>query len=301
MIQGRSLHLFFIDGNPEGMLTAEVFNWTGHILRTPRTQLRDALAREQSGYTGIYLLIGEGEKGPCAYIGEGDCIRDRIKSHDAKKDWWENAILVTSAANNLNKAHARYLEARLIGLASHAGNHDLENGNAPSVPSLSESATSDMEVFLENLLLVLPAIGINLFQQKTRPSPINKSSEKTDTPSFILTTPKHKLSAKAILQNGEFIVLKGSVGQASWIGANPNSYTKLHSELLKSGILQINGKVAEFTENYAFNSPSAAAAVINGRAANGRTAWRTEDGKITYANWEEQNLHSDPEHHNSGD
>ena len=27
--QGRSLELYFIDGRPDGMLTAEVFNWTG--------------------------------------------------------------------------------------------------------------------------------------------------------------------------------------------------------------------------------------------------------------------------------
>ena len=34
---GRSLELFFIDGKPDGMQTAEVFNWTGHVLMTPRT------------------------------------------------------------------------------------------------------------------------------------------------------------------------------------------------------------------------------------------------------------------------
>ena len=32
---GKSLELFFIDGRPDGMLTAEVFNWTGHVLMTP--------------------------------------------------------------------------------------------------------------------------------------------------------------------------------------------------------------------------------------------------------------------------
>ncbi len=31
-VQGRSLELFFIDGKPDGMRTAEVFNWTGHVL-----------------------------------------------------------------------------------------------------------------------------------------------------------------------------------------------------------------------------------------------------------------------------
>ena len=44
--QGRSLELFFIDGKPEGMLTAEVFNWTGHILMTPRTQISEARKRK---------------------------------------------------------------------------------------------------------------------------------------------------------------------------------------------------------------------------------------------------------------
>jgi hypothetical protein len=43
-IKGRSLELYFIDGRPDGMLTAEVFNWTGHVLVTPRTQIGAALA-----------------------------------------------------------------------------------------------------------------------------------------------------------------------------------------------------------------------------------------------------------------
>ena len=46
--KGQSLELFFIDGRPDGMLTAEVFNWTGHVLMTPRTQLADALKRREA-------------------------------------------------------------------------------------------------------------------------------------------------------------------------------------------------------------------------------------------------------------
>ncbi len=45
---GRSLQLYFIDGKPDGMLTAEVFNWTGHVLMTPRTQITKALSRPQA-------------------------------------------------------------------------------------------------------------------------------------------------------------------------------------------------------------------------------------------------------------
>jgi hypothetical protein len=29
---GRSLELFFIDGKPDGTQTAEMFNWTWHVL-----------------------------------------------------------------------------------------------------------------------------------------------------------------------------------------------------------------------------------------------------------------------------
>ncbi len=41
---GRSLELFFVDGRVDGMLIAEVFNWTNHVLRTPRTQIKQALS-----------------------------------------------------------------------------------------------------------------------------------------------------------------------------------------------------------------------------------------------------------------
>jgi len=34
------------------MLTAEVFNWTGHVLVTPRTQIGAALARKEAQFTG---------------------------------------------------------------------------------------------------------------------------------------------------------------------------------------------------------------------------------------------------------
>lgn len=85
--QGRSLELFFIDGKPDGLLTAEVFNWTDHILMTPRTQISEALKRKEARYTGIYLLFGENDGEPLTYIGEGEDVSDRIRTHDIKKDW----------------------------------------------------------------------------------------------------------------------------------------------------------------------------------------------------------------------
>ena len=63
----QSLELFFIDGKADGMLTAEVFGWTGHILVTPRTRLNDALRREQSAFTGIYILLSDQDDKPTGW------------------------------------------------------------------------------------------------------------------------------------------------------------------------------------------------------------------------------------------
>ena len=83
---GRSLELYFVDGRPDGMLTAQVFNWTGIVLRAPKTQLREALARREAGYTGVSVLLGERDGLPLAYIGEGEEVGARIRDHDGRKD-----------------------------------------------------------------------------------------------------------------------------------------------------------------------------------------------------------------------
>jgi hypothetical protein len=45
-----------------------------------------------------------------------------------------------------------------------------------------------------------------------------------------------------------------------------------------------------FAEDVAFNSPSAAAAVVSGGNQSRPRAWRTEDGVMTYKDWQEAML-----------
>ena len=176
---GRSLELFFVDGRADGMLTAEVFNWTGHVLRTPRTQIKEALARPEAGFTGVYVLIGEDENGPRAYIGEAEDMRVRLRDHVANKDWWDDAILISSAANNLHKAHIKYLESRLVEIARDVAHTPLENGNTPPRSSLNEAARANMESFLDTLMMVLPAIRVDLFLSKKRSAKADPISKQT--------------------------------------------------------------------------------------------------------------------------
>jgi Domain of unknown function (DUF4357) len=296
---GRSLELFFIDGKPDGMSTAEVFNWTGHVLMTPRTQISEALKRNEARYTGIYLLFGERGGDSLAYIGEAEDVSYRIRNHDSKKDWWNTAILVTSAANNLNKAHVKYLEARLIEEARAVGKIALENGNTPTRPGLSEAAQANMETFLDYILMVLPALRIDCFLKNTRPSSqaASRTATTVEAPLFELRTPKHGIRATAKLENGEFVVQAGSVARRAWEGkgSENTAYGQLYVELVKMGVLAEQGMHRVFSENYAFKSPSAAAAVVNGRPANGTIEWKVQGQTRTYKQWEAEKLAGDTE------
>lgn len=288
----RSLELFFVDGDPDGMLTATVpFQWSGHVLLSSRTQLREALKRPEASRPGVYLLIGENENGTLLYIGEGDDISQRIKNHDAKKEWWSTAIFVTSSGDQLNKAHARYLESRLIEKAKQVNKIALENGTAPALPSLSEAALAHMEDFLENIYLVLPALKFDFFLESTRGmNKVKKADAASSNPVFILSTPKFDLSATAHLEESHFVVEAGSKARVEWSGSQNHPYKKLFESLLDQGVLGAAGDHRVFTKSYAFNSPSAAGAVINGRATNGTTAWKLQGSGKTYKEWEEEEL-----------
>ncbi|WP_439149662.1 GIY-YIG nuclease family protein [Sulfitobacter sp.] len=295
-MDARSLELFFIDGLPDGMLTAEVFNWTGHVLRFPRTKFREALRRPETQHTGVYVLIGERDGTPLAYIGEAENVADRLRGHIANKDWWDSAVCISTTGDLLHKAHVKYLESRLVEIARQIGSMPLENGNTPPRSSLSEAAQANMESFLETLGIVLPAIRVDMFLNKARSVP--KAATIVATPAepaeekFILQTPKHDLYAEAILRDGEWVVQAGARARGSWVGSNDvkTHYGKLHSDLVENGILILQNGFSVFQQDYAFSSPSAAGAVINGRSTNGRREWKHSVSGQTYEDWEKAQI-----------
>lgn len=306
---GRSLELYYVDGRPDGMLTAELFNWTGHVLMAPRTQIATALGRPEARHAGIYLLIGEQAGEPRAYIGESEDISARIKTHDTAKEWWTSAVLVTTAGNKLNKAHVRYLEARLIAEARAIGRVLLDNGTNPPRTSLSEADVAKMEAFLENLFIVLPAVRVDMFIQRARsatvagadatpimaaasPSAVTSRPAAAAPVRFRIEVPRNRLRATARLEDGEFIVEAGSLARLCWEGVDGQtaSYAPLHAELVRAGVLAPEGDHRVFSRDYAFRSPSAAAAVVTGRSTGGPSAWRLQGEDISYREWEARQL-----------
>lgn len=301
MSQGRSLRLFLVDGTPNGLLTAEIMNWTGHVLTGPRSKLAELVQRPECARTGVYFLIGPDPDNSLrsrVYIGESDDVAKRLKSHNRPeeaggKDFWERVCLVTSKDQNLTKAHVKYLESLLIGIAGNLGRCELVNGTAHEYISLPESDRADMAFFLEQIRTVLPVLGFDFLRELTKPStPVTASTEApiTRSPHFTLEVPRYDISAQGQEVDGEFFVLKGSKARAEWVGTE-RGYQGLFKQLVDEGVLVANGaKHLVFSDDYAFSSPSAAAAVVCGRAANGRTSWLLVGSGQTYAAWQDQQL-----------
>lgn len=97
-----------------------------------RSAWDDARQRPELANPGVYVLIG----GNKAYVGEGDPVLERLRTHQLNRPFWARAAALTSQSGQFNKAHVQYLEAKLcVVLAAH---YPLENKVMPAVPVLSE-------------------------------------------------------------------------------------------------------------------------------------------------------------------
>jgi Domain of unknown function (DUF4357) len=300
---GRSIRLFLADGTPGGLLTAEIMNWTGHVLAAPRSDLPTLLKRPEASRTGIYILLGDNPEslnGTLAYIGEGDEVRTRLKQHargeeQGGKDFWDRAIVLTSKDANLTKAHARYLESRFITLAQQARRSRLLNGTAPPPLPLPEADVSDMEYFIAQAKIILPVLGVNVLRSPatavSQTAEAAPASETASSPVFELHLKKDGITATAREIDGEFTVLKGSGARAAWTGVE-HAYKVLRERLVQEGAIVPghDGRAMRFDRDQVFASPSAGAAVVVGRTANGRNDWKLQGSGASFGEWQAQGI-----------
>ncbi|WP_371816113.1 GIY-YIG nuclease family protein [Neorhizobium sp. AL 9.2.2] len=293
------MRLYLVDGTPTGIITAEIMNWTGHVVVTPRSRLAEALLRSEASRTGVYFLVGDDPDQSSksrVYIGEGDSVIDRLKSHskDPSKDFWTRACLVTSKDLNLTKAHVRYLESRFVEITKLADRANVANGNEPARKSLPESDIADMEFFIAQVQVVLPVVGFDFLRPKVNAlkprQPEKVVLSENSGLQLILTSGKYGYEAKAIELDGEVTVIAGSRGTTE--SFTTNIYSSLRQQLIQDGrLVQSNDpNYVEFVEDVTFASPSAAAAVVRNRNTNGRTSWRIATSGQTLKEWQDRQL-----------
>lgn len=271
-----SIHIFVSDGDPDGLRIVNRDNWIGKGLIFPRSLLPKIKHRSEFSMAGVYLLIGprpDGE-GEMLYIGEGDPIKPRLESHFSQKDFWTRAVFFVAGTEQLNKAHIQYIESQLIQKAKAAKKFPLENANSPTEPSLSEADKAYMQVFLENMLGILPVLGVGAFEA----SPIKNNLTSVN----ILSCAGKGVSASGFESNQGFVVRQGSraaLDTAPSMKEHVRGMYDLRMDLISNGVLLRQGDMYTFSQDYTFSSPSTAAAIVLGRSANGRVEWKDQAGK----------------------
>ena len=267
-----SIRIFVPDGDPDGLRLVEKSNWTGIGVVFNRTGYKQVVSRSEFDRTGIYVLVGFSEESvlPTLYIGEGDPVKNRLNNHYSNKEFWDWGVFFVTKDSSLNKAHVKHLESRLLQLAKAAKQCRLNNTQTSLAPTLSEAELADVESFLLDMLNIFPLLGLGVFE-KTATA---KASKKD-----LLYIKAKGIEASGYEDPKGFVVTAGSGMFADETPSIHNGMSNLRAELLQQEVVIKGNDGFVFAENYVFSSPSTAAGVVQGRAANGREDWKTKEGK----------------------
>ncbi len=268
-----SIKIFLADGTPDGLRVVEKTNWTGVALCFSRTSYGALRAREELARPGVYVLTGASESERFRqrlYIGEADDLHARLRQHVREKEFWNQAVAFTSKDDDLNKAHVRYLEAKLLQLAVAATRAEIENtaGAQPARLSAPEAAYAD--AFLADMLLIYPLVGVEAFEPlEARTSP---------------TSPRLYLRGKDTRAEGRetaegFLVFAGATGRVTGVPSQHSFYRERRERLVADQVLVERDGLLHLTRDHLFSAPSAAAAILLGRTANGRQDWKDANGR----------------------
>ncbi len=265
------ISILLADGTPDGLRIAEKTSWNGRGVVCPRSTFAEEKGRDVFKRPGVYILLGPGESGdiPKAYIGEAGSIGERLEQHYVKKDFWTEAVFCVAKDKKLNTAHFEQLEARLLQMAKEAKRCKLDNQNQPSGGTLDDMDQVEADAFLEDMLLVLPVLGVSIFQKPAAPP---------------LTAPLLYLKSNDIEGTGYesaqgFVVRKGSRARTQAVKSIPDYIADKRNDLVELGVLIQDGETFVLTQDYTFESPSSAAGVLLGSSVNGLKVWKNQQGK----------------------
>ena len=269
----KTIQIFLPTGEPRGIRIAELTTRILQVFEVPRNDLSLFLQMPECNQVGVYFLIGEGDniESTEVYIGQTGDLKERLKSHNKNKDFWDKALIVVSKTNNLTQTHALFLEWLCIQEVRKADRYSDSNGNSGTRPHTPAPLEADCFEMFETASTLLATLGQPLFL------PLNTSNEATDE---IFYCNKSEADGRGIYTSEGFVVLKGSNGRTEAVDSMKNTATgRARQKLIDTGImLEEHGRLV-FQRDHLFTSPSYAAMALMGRNANGWLEWRHEDGR----------------------
>lgn len=265
----KTISIYIPDANPRSIKICEIPNSIVKAFYIPRDKLLEASKRDELKEPWIYFLIWDENEvwKHKIYIGEAEVLITRLKQHNASKDFWNSAICFVSEKKNINKAHIKYLENYVCGEAKRINKCELENNINPTQSSLTEQDTDFILSFYDDLKLLIATLGFPIFEE----------SKKAKTKMYYCKG--KEAYAKGEYNESELVVFKGSTANLEESRTAGSWIIGMRKNLIEKKILVQKWDIYEFVEDYAFSSPSASAAVILARRANGWIEWKNEDGK----------------------
>lgn len=301
--RSQTIRIFLPDGNPRGVRRVErSSNSNIRLFDIPRSGLGAFCQMSEAAEMGIYFLLSSAQ----LYIGQTSDLGARLKTHDKTKPFWQRAFAVVLNNDFRTLDHLYCLEKTAIEQARAAGRFELDNGTAGSSHRhLHDSIRSDCENIFDEIETLLAVLNQEWFtaQEAFRPSEslaagMNNHTELKDE---VLADPQ-MLNQERPSENAgmvfycrrgggdargflhkdgkRFVVMAGSLIQRDYAAYAPQSMAVLRRQWLSDGILtEENPMQYRLNQDCVLSSISYAALMVIGKNANGRTEWKTAEGK----------------------
>lgn len=273
MVSPYVLTIRVVTGEPNGVRVVGKSNWTGRGLTFSRSDLEGALGQGLAS-PGVYILMGDDPDGVFdeqIYIGQAEKVSRRLGQHQANDamDFWSRTVVFVSKDGGLNRAHVLYLESRLLDLAHAAARVRVANKQKTSEPTLSENTRVEAKGFLSEMLTILPVVGISAFDKLAALAPQAQRR-------YFLTG--LDTTGEGVDRSDGFLVLANAVGRGDILPSLSRGYKNQREQLVEKGAFVEEGERYRLVKDHLFSSPSAAAAILLGRNANGRKEWKDSNG-----------------------
>ena len=267
MARSKRLEVIFHNGEPEGIRIYMRNLSTIKAFVVPRIYLNEAKKLTDIDNPGVYFLIND-EAGSLSkiYIGQTQNGIARLDQHNAKKDFWNKAILFLADSEHFTLNILSGLEKFAIQKAIDANRYDMDNKAVPKY-KITEYDMPLIEEIYEEIEFIMGVLGYRM----------NDTSDQSLQAAF--TTSRRGIVAMGAYTGDQFDLLAGSEIDMSK-PVHIASYNSKRQEYLKDKtIVQKDDGKYYLTKVLSFKSPSGASDFVLGGSTNGWVEWKDKAGK----------------------
>mgnify|MGYP002856820649 FL=1 len=273
MAYGKSIELFLANGTADSLITAELSNWNGKAIKIPRIEVSECKRSDIKGAGVYFLFCKEEDDSDSVYIGESKSVHERLLQHlrdysaEKEKFYWTTAVIFLG--RDLNKALIRYLEDRFVQIARESKRYKVLTKNTYGKTVMKESQTAAMEEFIDNVKVLINALGYKVLEPTVQSVPGSTHEEE------VLYLSMGSAKATGIVTTEGFVLFAGAIVNE-----------KTSEKSLSNGAVSLRkkhfdaGRVKDLitTEDIIFSSSSAAADFVTGYSVSGPANWKNRNG-----------------------